>query len=80
MQRTRSPFTSSGEVESGRSGKYPQNLVDECILVFKEEDNVILSEQEAEEVLDSLGGLYLAFSKTNASRTPLTQAGGTSQS
>jgi hypothetical protein len=61
MTDARSPFGLSGEVESGRSGKYPKKLVDECILVFKDEDDVSLSEEEAGQILDSLGGLFLAF-------------------
>lgn len=73
MKRThKSPFIPSGEVEFGRSGKYPKKLLDECILVFKDEDDVCLSEEEAGQILDSLGGLFLAFASKGNER-----AGGT---
>lgn len=68
MTDARSPFGLSGEVEFGRSGKYPKKLVDECILVFKDEDGVCLSEEEAEQILDSLGGLFLAFASGGSER------------
>lgn len=41
--------------------KFTQKLISETIVCFYEEDGVALSEEEALMVLDSLSGLYLAF-------------------
>lgn len=50
---------------------YPQNLIDETIACFKEEDNLDLSVETAIEYLDSLGGLFLAFADRRTSADAL---------
>lgn len=42
---------------------YSEKLIKETILCFKEEDNLDISEETANEYLENLGGLFLAFSK-----------------
>jgi hypothetical protein len=41
--------------------EYSQELIDECIKCFKDENGVELTQEEAVEVLKNLGGLFLAF-------------------
>ncbi len=41
--------------------KFSQQLISETITCFYEEDGVLLTQEEALAVLDSLSGLYLAF-------------------
>ena len=41
--------------------KYSDKLIDETIKVFKEEDGLDLSKETANEYLDQLAGLFLAF-------------------
>ena len=41
---------------------FSKELIDETIKVFKEEDNLDLSLEQAEEYLNSLAGLFLAYS------------------
>lgn len=77
MKDARSPLGLSGEVESGRSEKYPKLLVEECISVFKEENDLVLSEEEAIAVLDGLAGLFLAFSEAHGSLWTLKRPEGT---
>ena len=55
---------------------YENNLIRETIACFKEEDGIVLSEQEAIEFLDSLGGLFLAFSYRGAPSAPQEAADG----
>ena len=43
--------------------KYSEKLTEETIKVFKEENNLNISEETANEYLDSLAGLFLAFAK-----------------
>lgn len=43
------------------STTYNKNLITETINVFREEDGVLLSKEEAVAILDSFAGLYLAF-------------------
>jgi len=43
--------------------KYNKRLIDDCKTVFKEENDIDLSNEKAIEFLDSLGGLYLVFCK-----------------
>ena len=47
---------------------FSKKLIRETILVFREEDNIELSLEQANEYLDSLGGLFLAFA--NHKETP----------
>lgn len=61
MKTVRSPFGLLEEAKSGQFGEYSKTLVDECILLFKEENGIALSREEAGQFLDSLGGLFLAF-------------------
>lgn len=44
------------------SFQFSNNLIDETILCFKEEDGLDISEETANEYLMSLSNLYLAFS------------------
>ena len=50
--------------------KFSQQLISDTIACFKEEDGVFLSHEEAVEVLESLGGLFLAFSSDSTSPAP----------
>lgn len=43
--------------------KYSEKLIQETISCFKEEDNLNISEEMANEYLDSLSGLFLAFKR-----------------
>ena len=45
--------------------QYSKELIKDTIQVFKEEDNVDLSEETAKEYLDSMSQLFLALSKPN---------------
>jgi len=40
---------------------FSKKLIDETILVFKEEDGIDLSPEQADEYLNSFAGLFLAF-------------------
>lgn len=42
--------------------KYSDKLIQKTIIIFREEDGLEISEETANEYLDSLGGLFLAFS------------------
>jgi hypothetical protein len=41
--------------------KYSSQLITETIQCFKEENNIELSPEQANDYLNNLGGLYLAF-------------------
>lgn len=41
--------------------KYSEQLIQKTIKVFKEEDDLNISEETAIEYLNNLGGLFLAF-------------------
>jgi hypothetical protein len=43
--------------------KYSSQLIKKCIEFFEKEHTGILTESEAQECLDNLSGLYLAFNK-----------------
>jgi len=43
---------------------FSQNLIEETIECFKKENNLNISEETANEYLESLAGLYLAFADT----------------
>ena len=43
--------------------QFSQELIEECKKVFREEDGVELSDEEAQEALTNLSGLFLAFVK-----------------
>jgi len=43
------------------SFQYSQNLIEETIKCFKEENNLDISSEQANEYLNSLANLYLAF-------------------
>jgi len=43
--------------------KFSEELIEETIRAFKEEDNVEFSREQAIEALNDLSGLFLAFSK-----------------
>lgn len=47
------------------SHHYSKELISETILCFKEEDGVDISEETAEEYLNGLSGLFLAFARPN---------------
>lgn len=40
---------------------FSKELVERCVVVFKEDHGVTLSADEAVEALDNLGGLFLSF-------------------
>ena len=44
--------------------EYSKALIEECKNCFKEENGVDLTDEKANEFLDSLGGLYLTFNKS----------------
>lgn len=57
------------------SHHYSPELISEAILCFKEEDGLDISEETAEEYLNGLSGLFLAFARpalTSGERTPAT--------
>jgi hypothetical protein len=41
--------------------QYSKKLIAECIQCFKDENDLDISEEQANEYLDSFAGLYLAF-------------------
>ena len=45
---------------------FSQNLIDETIRCFKEEDGLDLSPEQANEYLHSMAGLFLAFAEKRA--------------
>ncbi len=45
------------------SKNFSQNLIDETIQCFKEEDDLELSREQANEYLRSMAGLFLAFTE-----------------
>ncbi len=45
--------------------RYSQKLINETITIFREENGVILSEEMAEQCLNNLAGLFLAFARPN---------------
>ncbi len=45
------------------SSNFSQNLIDETIRCFKEEDGLDLSPEQANEYLHSMAGLFLAFAE-----------------
>lgn len=51
--------------------KYSDNLIQETIKVFKEEDTLDISVETASDYLDSLSGLFLAFAGKRTSADPL---------
>lgn len=57
--------------------QYPQQLILEAISCFKQEHGLILSPEQANEYLNSLGNLYLAFSKESERIAPLCASGQT---
>jgi len=56
------------------SSNYSQNLISKTTNYFQKKWGVLLSENEAIEILDSLSGLFLAFSDHSTAH-PQTQAG-----
>jgi hypothetical protein len=47
---------------------YPEQLVLETIACFAEEENIALTQEEAIAILDSFGGLFLAFASDGNER------------
>jgi hypothetical protein len=45
--------------------KFSEKLINETIQIFKEEDGVEFTQEQAEEALENLLGLYLSFAKNN---------------
>lgn len=56
------------------SFQFSKNLIEETILCFKEEDDLDISEETANEYLMSLSNLYLAYSMPSTTSRP--QKGG----
>ena len=56
------------------SKAFSQNLIDETIRCFKEEDGLDLSPEQANEYLNSMAGLFLAFAEKRA--VPIANATG----
>ena len=56
------------------SKAFSQNLIDETIRCFKEEDSLDLSPEQANEYLHSMAGLFLAFTEKRA--VPIASATG----
>ena len=56
------------------SSNFSQNLIDETIQCFKEEDGLDLSPEQANEYLHSMAGLFLAFAEKRAD--PITSVTG----
>ena len=56
------------------SKAFSQNLIDETIRCFKEEDGLDLSPEQANEYLHSMAGLFLAFAEKRA--VPIASATG----
>ncbi|MFA5791667.1 MAG: hypothetical protein WC884_01370 [Candidatus Paceibacterota bacterium] len=52
--------------------QYSDKLIDECIKNFKKENNLDLSRETANEYLDSLAGLFLAFAREPKSEDKIT--------
>jgi hypothetical protein len=44
--------------------QYSDKLIEEIIECFREENNLIINKETANEYLDSFAGLFLAFAKT----------------
>ena len=42
--------------------KYSKELIQRCIVNFKEEHNLVIDEETADQYLDSFASLFLAFS------------------
>jgi len=59
-----------------QASNFSNNLIQETIATFREEDGISLSEEEAINILNSLGGLFLAFSHRSAPPAPQEAAGG----
>jgi hypothetical protein len=55
---------------------FSKELIADTITCFKEEDGLLLSEEEAIEVLHSFAGLYLAFAR-GSKASPAALAAGT---
>lgn len=49
--------------------KYSEKLIEETILCFKEENNLLITKETAIEYLDRLAELFLAFSKKTEKTT-----------
>ena len=43
--------------------QYSKKLIDECIQCFKDENDLDITQEQANEYLDSFAGLYLAFAE-----------------
>lgn len=46
---------------------FSQQLIDETVKCFKEENGIDVSEKQAVEILENLAGLFLAFSASSGS-------------
>ncbi len=46
--------------------KYSEKLIEEIISCFKKEHDLVITREIAIEYLNRLGGLFLAFDKTNS--------------
>lgn len=46
--------------------QYSQELIEECKRIFKEEDGIEFTDEQANEALENLSGLFLAFAPKNS--------------
>ncbi len=53
-------------VKMQKESAFSQNLIDETIRCFQEEDGVLLSEQEAIDALENMAELFLAYVRPKA--------------
>lgn len=50
--------------------QFSDGLIEDAIRVFKKENNVLFSKEEANEALNGLAGLFLAYAETDKRTSP----------